>query len=68
MYKYTVFGRGPFPFDMLRYDEAWPRETMDALKLAAMDRRAITLVGNGEPTEARWASFGWTCAETTRLT
>jgi hypothetical protein len=59
VHKFKVSGRGPFPFDMLRYDEAWPVETMDALKLAAFDRREITLLANREPTVARWESFGW---------
>jgi hypothetical protein len=33
MRKATISGRGPFPFDMLRYDEAFPASTVDAQKL-----------------------------------
>jgi len=31
---FTVSGRGPFPLDMLRYDSAWPVNTVDAETIA----------------------------------
>lgn len=63
-----------FPFDMLRYDEAWPASVADAAMLAKLTRRddaeisalprwvEVRLCSRkwGGPTVARWASF---CAE-----
>lgn len=66
LYEYTVEGRGEFPFDMLRYDQCWPkRESEDVVNMApshpGMRRevRRVTLVGTHSPTEGRWESFGW---------
>ncbi|HYF74083.1 MAG TPA: hypothetical protein VD864_14730, partial [Nocardioides sp.] len=61
---FAVVGRGPFPFDMLRYDEAWPRDTESAQALATVgmtEDRFVTLttVARHRPTPERWASFGW---------
>lgn len=61
---FVARGRGMFPIDMLRYDQAWPSSSADAdriresftpgtgpweVKLSTADRAA--------PTIARWASF-----------
>lgn len=59
-HRYRVSGRGPFPFDMLRYDQAWPENTLDAHRMAAMDRRTLLMQSDRRPTVERWASFGWT--------
>lgn len=66
--KFTVIGSGPFPADMLRYDECWPATADDAHKVgmettgyrAKQSHRRVTLVTgkHGSPS-GRWASFGW---------
>lgn len=71
-YTYTVSGNGPIPFDMLRYDSAWPHDQESAEKCAesfesarmtalrpAGGTRIIDLTSHYAPTEARWKSFGW---------
>ena len=61
----VVEGRGSFPFDMLRYDAAFPYEQEDAGKLEAHhnERRRVVLcrrgVNENSGTEGRWKSFGW---------
>ncbi len=67
----TVEGRGPFPIDMLRYDDCTPATQVDAGKIS----RSVDMTARKEPvqvnlhrfsvdgtraTAARWASFGWT--------
>jgi hypothetical protein len=65
-YVYFVTGRNAFPFDMLRYDGAWPSRSEDAAKLdwqhstSSMEPRALKLESFRAPTIARWSSFGWT--------
>lgn len=71
--RFTVKGKGHFPFDMLRYDACYPASSEDAMKLA-FDRsgyaslkeseRSVELRSEGrnrhwEPTDARWRSFMW---------
>lgn len=68
-YEFTVAGSGAFPFDMLRYDAAYPvgTEGVFALKMAsgAHGFRVAGVVTVPlatmlrPPTDARWASFGW---------
>ena len=63
-FRYTVIGRGKFPFDMLRTDGAFPADTSSALELGHDDLREITLNVNTPnasflPTFDRWRSFGW---------
>jgi hypothetical protein len=71
-FEFTVEGTYPFPTDMLRYDQCWPkREAEDSVQLSeAMmlrrhtdpDRkRRVTLTTNKftAPTTGRWESFGW---------
>ena len=69
MRKATISGRGPFPFDMLRYDEAFPTTTEDARKLGNIPDH-LHFSAEGEIwilqisthkrnfTEARWNSIG----------
>ena len=65
IYEYYVTGSGIFPFDMLRYDAAWPRTSEDAARISAgiygdrADRRSILLRSYHAPTPDRWFSFGW---------
>lgn len=70
MYEYWVTGNGVFPFDMLRYDSAWPATSEDAAKLEWSfssryeDRhRSIKLRSYREPTGARWSSFLWSISK-----
>lgn len=65
-YRYSVVGRGVFPMDMLRYDQAWPRNSWDAAKIGLtpedggyLEPRTVALESYKEPTSARWFSFGW---------
>ena len=59
-YAYYVTGSGDFPFDMLRYDAAWPVTSVDAAKLSAEHkRRSVKLHSYQEPTVDRWSSFLW---------
>jgi hypothetical protein len=62
--EFDVFGEGPFPIDMLRYDLCWPASELNATTLAAtftnrVSVHGIKLKGLKPPTPARWASFGW---------
>jgi hypothetical protein len=68
LYTFTVEGNGEFPYDMLRYDQCWPKsEASDVYKMSAhplgnlaRTTRSVTLVSIKEkPTVARWESFGW---------
>lgn len=65
--EFTVTGTGPFPFDMLRFDECWPASITDAIAMERASqaghahRESINLRAFGftRPTLARWDSFGW---------
>lgn len=64
-YRYIVRGRGLFPFDMCRYDRAWPASEHDAGLVESTTRRVsegtidIAMRGLSVPTTGRWSSFGW---------
>ena len=72
-YQFSVMGKGRFPFDMLRYDQCFPMSGEDAESLevnaASTSVEAYTAIRtvrlcvvshrNFQPTEGRWASFGW---------
>ncbi len=72
-FYFAAVGRGVFPFDMLRYDQAFPAtEGEDSPKLAVglygVDEafkkpRVVVLCVNWEKhyrnTPGRWESFGW---------
>ena len=68
--EFTVTGIGPFPMDMLRYDQAWPKTKEDGDTILTTYRPEnclaefqITLLTDGAfgagPTTARWESHGW---------
>lgn len=58
---FTVTGSGPFPFDMLRYDQCWPYESEDAAKMSGDEIRSIVLQTDWKRviTYKRWSSFTW---------
>jgi len=62
---FTVAGRGVFPMDMLRQDQAYPRSENDALaaQCESMHRKVILARDDAPmnwcPTLDRWKSFGW---------
>lgn len=60
-FKFTVSGRGLFPFDMLRYDCCYPQSPQDVANLDGRARRQVTLIAAKPvgPTNGRWNSFGW---------
>lgn len=69
MRKATISGRGPFPFDMLRYDEAFPATTGDAQRMGNINSHWVTgydittwtlqiATHKRDFTVERWASFG----------
>jgi hypothetical protein len=66
MVHFTVEGHGLFPFDMLRYDHAWPKAETDSGIIERTTRRGesnmhsvVELTALAHPTIARWESFGW---------
>ncbi len=62
-YTYKVTGSNPFPFDMLRYDRAWPISSASAAYLdeqrGVRGQFTIELHSYNMPTVPRWKSFGW---------
>lgn len=73
-YTFTVRGSHEFPWDMLRYDRCWPASEDQVTSLAPYHRsstftwvRNVKLKGLNEPTDGRWASFGWTVVEFDRI-
>lgn len=65
-HKFTVEGRGQFPFDMLRYDGCFPAREAESVKLEHFERgeRTVDLIHRCEdrhwmPMDDRWRSFGW---------
>lgn len=72
LYRYTVTFRGPFPMDMLRHDQAFPR--LDGSPIARSfdpehrrEVQTVELVGLTPPTRDRWSSFGCGCSEWERV-
>ena len=70
IHTFEVMGRGHFPFDMLRYDHCFPRDTTSAQNMEVQpdvrhrEDRTIRLIAHSssktwEPTIERWNSFGW---------
>lgn len=64
--RFIVEGSGAFPFDMLRYDHAWPAtEAEDSWRLdrelceGAMRRVTLLTDSPIAPTYGRWESFTW---------
>ncbi len=69
-YDYIVQGTGEFPYDMLRYDRAFPYSEFDAggmthaaSRLDASAPRRVDLSSYSRPTQGRWRSFGWEIIE-----
>lgn len=63
---YQVEGAGDFPYDMLRYDAAFPwRETDAALLYPSHREKRVVTVGKfhtdktPQISKPRWRSFGW---------
>jgi len=67
-----VWGNTMFPFDMLRYDGAYPANPDASSLLDAIAQEGghtpkyirdtrMRLICTRPPTPARWASFGWAC-------
>lgn len=62
IYTFTVEGRGNFPTDMLRYDQCWPYQSLDAAAIdEPRERRRVVLQSCSAtlPTSARWESYTW---------
>jgi hypothetical protein len=65
---FTVRGTGDFPFDMLRYDGAYPARSEDASELynepGSRRMRRVVLASRNPfaPTIDRWRSFTWGCS------
>ena len=64
-YEFEATGFWPFPWDMLRYDEAYPADiyASSALECVAgykteAGKTTVRLIGN-KMTRERWQSFGW---------
>lgn len=62
---FTVQGTGPFPLDMLRFDECWPvaDEDVRALEGLHFQLAIIRMRSHRGPTTGRWNSFGWRVTE-----
>lgn len=68
-FRFTVKGRWPFPFDMLREERATPDTTTDALTLETVGARMAQDAGTDfviifrkpgeEPDADKWAAHGW---------
>ena len=56
-YRYTVYGSGTFPLDMLRHDQCWPTDG-GGLE-PSREKRTVYLASYRAPTNDRWSSFGW---------
>ena len=77
--RFTVEGSGAFPFDMLRYDHAWPEsEASDSYQLGLSPMmngddyfklRRVTLLTDSPsaPTPGRWKSFNWHVIEVQKV-
>lgn len=58
---FVVEGSGAFPFDMLRYDQCWPRDGAGSTVLPMMHRRRVVLVSDWfeAPSARRWEASAW---------
>lgn len=62
--RFTIEGRGPLPFDLLRADQCWPASSRDAAQIPAADpiaSRSLTLetAAKYAPNRRAWALAGW---------
>lgn len=67
--RFTVFGKFPFPLDMLRYDSCYPNAESDSAKIHTTFHKAGELVevelatrSTHAPSIGRWESFCWRVA------
>lgn len=63
-HRIEVTGHGPFPIDMLRYDQCYPTDPQAVADITRQDRRTVALSKMTSTrfsafTPGRWASFGW---------
>ena len=76
LHEYYVTGHGTFPFDMLRYDCAWPSTGEDVYLIVKSGERrfqdgetshykevSVGLRSLNPPTIDRWSSFGWSVSK-----
>jgi hypothetical protein len=76
IWTFTVFGQFEFPFDMLRYDRAWPASEIESSHMEAPNPRStdwrtirhVKLNSLNTPTAERWNSFGWGISAATPVT
>jgi hypothetical protein len=68
IFTFYATGRGTFPFDMLRYDGAWPADSAAASRMdwnpmihgkPSESLRCVKLHSYRIPTPERWQSFVW---------
>ncbi len=72
---FTVTGSYRFPTDMLRYDCCYPQQQTDVAEIEKSLSREkpgpfkVTLASQiiRNPTEDRWASFGWQVTDVTMI-
>jgi hypothetical protein len=80
MYQFTVEGSGVFPFDMLRYDGCYPKDSLSASNLstplefseAGIKRdlkktRRVVLLCRHRPTIARWEPYRWAVSDVRKI-
>lgn len=62
---FEVVGRVAFPMDMLRFDQCWPADVIDAAKInvGKGQLRVIKLYSHKDPTAHKWSSYLWNIAE-----
>lgn len=66
-YTWIVTGQGRFPFEMLPYDNCWPRDEGAPLGGNTLaEHRTIRMAGIKPPAQGRWRSFGWEVSELER--
>lgn len=64
IHDFTIYGAGPLPLDMCRYDRCWPMTEGDAGVAENHDGpRSIRMSGLNHPNRLRWESFGWRVME-----
>lgn len=71
-FKFTVLGKGNFPYDMLRFDRCYPADSGSAGQIEnrrTQELRHVCLIThdvrkNWLPEFERWKSFGWVVKST----
>jgi hypothetical protein len=70
-FTFAVRGSGPFPIDMLRFEQAYPKSESDSNAIGSgrtLEPRTVFLVRRGiyqhwQPEVGRWQSFRWEVIE-----